>query len=275
MAVPTRRCQRGLRRGSIAARIADDERQRRQRPRRTARRGAAREFAQAQGAGARQGRAAPAEGRRPEPTKAARRPLRARRGPRRSRLGPIFASTCGVIGVEPGELGVATACPVDQPPLDRREGQRLEAEHLLFGALDLASRPPAPDSRCGCRIRRSCNSRARWTGSCRPAAARRRPLARFRPARCAAALRGPTGSCRRRGRCHGHSRARLPTTAGGRSCRAGCRACPWGSSAVAMAMWPLSTRVKRSRISRSARRSRTVRVMSVVPSAYWPPESTR
>ena len=57
------------------------------------------------------------------------------------------------------------------------------------------------------------------------------------------------GSCRRRGRCRGRNRDPLPTAAGGRSCRAGCRACPWGTRAVAMAIWPLSTRVKRSRIS--------------------------
>ena len=41
----------------------------------------------------------------------------------------------------------------------------------------------------------------------------------------------------------------LPQMAGGRSCRAGCRACPWGRRARASAIWPLSTRVKRSRIS--------------------------
>ena len=42
-----------------------------------------------------------------------------------------------------------------------------------------------------------------------------------------------------------------------------------------MAMWPLSTRVKRSRISAVGSPTMTVRVMSVVPSWYWPPESIR
>ena len=38
---------------------------------------------------------------------------------------------------------------------------------------------------------------------------------------------------------------------------------------------PLSTRVKRSRISGLGAPIGTVRVMSVVPSRYWAPESTR
>ena len=50
---------------------------------------------------------------------------------------------------------------------------------------------------------------------------------------------------------------------------------PLGKRAVAMAMWPLSTSVKRSCISRVGLPMATVRVMSVVPSRYWAPESTR
>ena len=45
--------------------------------------------------------------------------------------------------------------------------------------------------------------------------------------------------------------------------------------ARAIAIWPLSTRVKRSRISSPGAPTATVRVMSVVPSGYWAPESTR
>ena len=42
-----------------------------------------------------------------------------------------------------------------------------------------------------------------------------------------------------------------------------------------MAMWPLSTRVKRSFISGVGSPTMTVRVMSVVPSSYCAPESMR
>ncbi|GAA4034660.1 hypothetical protein GCM10022281_13520 [Sphingomonas rosea] len=73
-----------------------------------------------------------------------------------------------------------------------------------------------------------CNSRARSRGSSPAPAARRSPTGCCPSARSAAGPRGPRGSCRRRGRCHGHSRRPLPTAAGGRSCRAGRRACPWG-----------------------------------------------
>ena len=49
---------------------------------------------------------------------------------------------------------------------------------------------------------------------------------------------------------------------------------------VAIAIWPFSTRVKRSRISSvgwpiAPPEMKTVGVMSVVPSGYCPPESTR
>ena len=50
---------------------------------------------------------------------------------------------------------------------------------------------------------------------------------------------------------------------------------PSGNTAVAIAIWPLSTRVKRARISALGSPSAMVRVMSVVPSSYWPPESIR
>lgn len=50
---------------------------------------------------------------------------------------------------------------------------------------------------------------------------------------------------------------------------------PSGKIAVAMAIWPLRTRVKRSFISSLASPTGITRVTSVVPSAYWPPESTR
>ncbi len=50
---------------------------------------------------------------------------------------------------------------------------------------------------------------------------------------------------------------------------------PLGKRAVAMAICPFSTSVKRSCISRVGLPIATVRVMSVVPSRYCAPESTR
>ena len=50
---------------------------------------------------------------------------------------------------------------------------------------------------------------------------------------------------------------------------------PFGKRAVASAIWPLSTRVKRSRISALGAPMAIVRVMSVVPSRYCAPESSR
>ena len=82
-------------------------------------------------------------------------------------LRPDHLQHPGVIVVDPAPLLGRQHRRVDQPAVDRREGEGLEAEHLLLGALDLASARPAPDSRSGCRIRRSCNSRARSRGSCR------------------------------------------------------------------------------------------------------------
>jgi len=49
---------------------------------------------------------------------------------------------------------------------------------------------------------------------------------------------------------------------------------PSTNTAVAMAICPFSTRVKRSRISAPGVPVAMVRVTSVVPSSYWPPEST-
>ncbi len=46
-------------------------------------------------------------------------------------------------------------------------------------------------------------------------------------------------------------------------------------AASEMAIMPLSTRVKRSVISALGLPTAMVRVMSVVPSTYWPPESIR
>ena len=50
---------------------------------------------------------------------------------------------------------------------------------------------------------------------------------------------------------------------------------PSGKRARAIAMWPFSTRVKRSRISPVGSPIAMVRVMSVVPSTYWAPELIR
>src|SRR5438067_5844688 len=43
-----------------------------------------------------------------------------------------------VVAIEPDQLLGLEHLRTDQAPVDRRESQRLEAEHLLFGTLDLA-----------------------------------------------------------------------------------------------------------------------------------------
>ena len=50
---------------------------------------------------------------------------------------------------------------------------------------------------------------------------------------------------------------------------------PFGNTRREMPIMPLSTRVKRSCISADGAPTMTVRVMSVVPSRYCPPESMR
>ena len=75
----------------------------------------------------------------------------------------------GVIGVEPLPLGLGEQAELDAGEVDRRQGQGLELEIAAVGALDLRPRAPPPGSRCGCRRRRSCSSRARWRRSCRAA----------------------------------------------------------------------------------------------------------
>ena len=69
--------------------------------------------------------------------------------------------------------------------------------------------------------------------------------------------------------------ARFPQRPAGEAVELRLPRVPLGNTAVAMAIWPLSTRVKRSRISSVGSPIGTVRVMSVVPSTYWPPESIR
>src|SRR4029079_14615020 len=62
-----------------------------------------------------------------------------------------------------------------------------------------------------------------------------------------------------------------------RNCRASVSICapvvPSGNTARAIAIWPRSTRVKRSRISSVGSPIAMVRVTSVVPSSYCAPES--
>ena len=92
--------------------------------------------------------------------------------------------------------------------------------------------------------------------------------------RCAAVPRARTGSCRRHGRCRGRSRGRAPTARWRANGSSSEPRVPSGNARVAMAIWPFSTSVKRSRISGVGLPIATVRVMSVVPSRYWPPKST-
>ena len=154
-----------------------------------------------------------------------------------------FPTHVGVIGVEPVDF---LARHQERSTSRRSIGASVSVSKRLsgFSAPRLpAPRSPAPDSRCGCRSGRSCNSPARWTGSCRASAPRSRAW------KCAPVLHAPRDSCRRRDRCRDRSRARPPID-GARAKLSSCApVMPSGNTARAMAMWPLSTRVKRSRIS--------------------------
>ena len=116
-------------------------------------------------------------------------------------------SRTGVGGLRPVAMGNET---LDQPAVDRGEGQGLEAEHR-----SVAARRGSPaggrrrGSRCGCRRRPRGSSRARSTGSC-PAAA-----ARGRGATGSAGPRGRRDRRRRHGRCRGRSRAGAPERGAG------------------------------------------------------------
>ena len=47
-----------------------------------------------------------------------------------------LVADAGVVVVEPGEFVAVQHVDVDQPPVDRRQRQRLERIHRLFGACD-------------------------------------------------------------------------------------------------------------------------------------------
>src|SRR5579872_3843934 len=51
---------------------------------------------------------------------------------------PNLRQHMGVVAVEPDQLFGLEHLRVDKASVDRSEGQGLEAEHLLFGAVDLA-----------------------------------------------------------------------------------------------------------------------------------------
>ena len=93
--------------------------------------------------------------------------------------------------------------------------------------------------------------------------------------KCAADLHEPTGRSRRRGRCHGRNRRRPSTARCAPADRDRRRASPLGKRATLMAIMPFRTSVKKRRCSSGTVPIATVRVMSVVPLIYCPPESIR
>jgi len=146
-----------------------------------------------------------------------------------------------VIAVEPGDLLLGHQCGLDQPNVDRCERERLDAL-TGFSAPATPSRPPARGSRCGCRRRLRGSSRVRSTGSCRVerdrgaalgnagrAFVHRQIAADAVPVPWSKSMRLPTVLARERV----ELRARDAV----------------GNTARRAAMWPFSTRVKRSRIS--------------------------
>ena len=75
---------------------------------------------------------------------------RARTASRRRPAAPSVRATRGVIGVEPGHLAGIEQLALDQPPVDRRERQRLEGVERLLGAGDL--RPSTTSTRFSMRM---------------------------------------------------------------------------------------------------------------------------
>ena len=193
-----------------------------------ARRRAPREFA----ASARRRRARPPTSR-VRPSLAARAARIAASSQARSsplKLRPDQRQHLGVIVVEPVELADPTACSRRSAACRWATRSESRSRASPCRRRGPACRRPAPDSRCGCRTRRFVIAGLvgddhaglqRLVAAGLRAADRRNALRPF--------VHGEEGR-RRHGRCHGRNRSPLPTTAGGRSCRAASRACPWGKS---------------------------------------------
>ena len=148
--------------------------------------------------------------------------------------------SCRARRFRPGQQG-----RVDQPPVDRDERQRLEGQQF-FSPPGTPRPAPSPATRFSMRMPYApALVVAGLVGNDHAGLERRR----CRSWRCAAGLRGPTGSCRRRGRCRGRSRARPATAHSAPACRAAQPLVPSGKRAVAMAIWPFSTSVKCRRMS--------------------------
>ena len=174
-----------------------------------------------------------------------------------------------VIGVEPGDLVGVQQLRLDEAEVDRREGDRLEAEHRPFGAGDCPlldhEQVLDADAEAPGRII------AGLVGNDHAREQRRRSglgdaLRAFVDREIDAdAVAGAMVEIEAGAPQRGAREAR-------RSAR---RSFPAGKTARATAMWPFSTRVKRSRMCGVGRPTAIVRVMSVVPSSYWAPLSMR
>ena len=173
-----------------------------------------------------------------------------------------------VIGVEPFEFIVRQKSRLDQTRVDRYQRDRLETEHLALRAFDGALFDDdevfdADAIVAGFVI-------AGLVGEDHARLERSRadfgdPLRAF--------MHGEIGADAM-ARAVIEIEARVPQRLARK--RSSCAPdVPLGKTARLIAILPLSTRVKRSRISAVGRPTASVRVISVVPSSYWPPLSIR
>ena len=198
-----------------------------------------------------------------EPQRAQARPQPGRRG--RIASGPT--SPAPGPGRHPPRRALGRGQQPRYPPAPGHRVPGSASRSRRASPAPAASRPAAPPagSRCGCRNRPACSSRARSRGSCRAAAP---PASRRLGDRCGPSCTPRTS--RPHGRCHGRSQA-APTAPAGpghpdadrlRPREAQRSPAPNGPSAPGEAL-PPSPRLG-SPIA-------TVRVTSVVPSRYWAP----
>ena len=123
----------------------------------------------------------PACARQSEPLRAARSLASSQACASPSSCGPTIAQHLGVIGVDPGALVGRQQRRIDQAAVDRREGQRLEAEHLLLRAGDLARLDQHQILDADAVFAGLVIAGLVGEDHARPAAARRRRAARCRP----------------------------------------------------------------------------------------------
>ena len=153
-----------------------------------------------------------------------------------STIGPISASTRRVVGVEPDQFLARQQLGVDQPAVERRQRQRLEAVHGDVAAVDRFGRRDQDQVLDADAV----GAFAVVAGLVGEDHAGQQLLG-CRSWRCAAALHAPTDRSRRRGRCRARSRGRPSRGRCGRRRRCPSRACPAGKRSIEMPIMPLST----------------------------------